>query len=80
MATLMYPLTTIHLEVDGERMEVEAAIVDRLPMDVLLGTDVPQLEKLQMGPKDDRAMVMTRAATRQAETKRLEEERLQQEF
>ena len=44
-----YPLTDLELEVGGVTMKVTAAVVDKLPVSVLLGTDVPQLEILLAG-------------------------------
>lgn len=46
--TAMYPLARVTLEVEGKDVEVEAAVVERLPMEVLLGTDFPQLKELLM--------------------------------
>ena len=38
--TVLYPLARVHMEVEGKPIEVEAALSDRLPVGVLLGTDV----------------------------------------
>ena len=79
--TAVYPLAKVSLEVDGEDMEVEVAVVERLPMEVLLGTDSPQLKELLMKPKivAEGAMVMTRGATRREKERKAKEERLQEE-
>ena len=42
--TVLYPLALVHLEINGQHIDVEAALSDTLPMPVLLGTDVPQLQ------------------------------------
>lgn len=42
--TVLYLLALVHLEVNGHHINVEAALTDTLPMSVLLGTDVPQLQ------------------------------------
>ena len=42
--TALYPLAQVHLEINGHHIDVEAALSDTLPMPVLLGTDVPQLQ------------------------------------
>ena len=44
--TVLYPLAKVHLEINGHNIDVEAAVSDSLPMPVLLGTDVPQLQDL----------------------------------
>ena len=46
MGTLLYPLANMELVVDGIPLQVEAAVSDTLPVSVLLGTDVPELETL----------------------------------
>ena len=76
--TVLYPLAQVHMEVEGQAMEVTVAVADRLPMSVLLGTDTPLLSKLLSGElqktrsvhKIDNALVVTRAGYR----KQLEEE------
>ena len=42
--TVLYPLALVHLEIKGHQIDVEAALSDTLPIPVLLGTDVPQLQ------------------------------------
>ena len=44
--TVLYPLALVQMVVDGRNMELKAAVSENLPMDVLLGTDVPDLPKL----------------------------------
>ena len=42
--TVLHTLAQVHLEINGHHIDVEAALSDTLPMPVLLGTDVPQLQ------------------------------------
>jgi len=44
--TVLYLMAQVHLEIGDHSIEVEAAVSDTLPMSVLLGTDVPQLQDL----------------------------------
>lgn len=44
--TVLYPLAEVEMELDGVPMRVKAAVADRLPVSVLLGTDVPELGRL----------------------------------
>jgi len=41
--TVGYPVARIEIRVRGQRVTVEAAVSDKLPHSVLLGTDVPEL-------------------------------------
>ena len=43
---VLYPLALVQMVVDGRDMEVKAAVSENLPMDVLLGTNVPDLPEL----------------------------------
>ena len=70
--TVLYPLARVTVEIDGQAFEVQAAVADRLPLSMLLGTDVPHLSKLvsgQLGGKSphqvEEALVVTRARARQ---------------
>ena len=65
--TVLYPLAEVKMEVDGQQIQVEAAVSDTLPVSVLLGKDVAELgellgrgicEKVQ-GQKDDTWVVTT---------------------
>ena len=47
--TVLCPLAQVQLEVEGQAMEVTVAVADKLPMSVLLGTDIPLLSKLLSG-------------------------------
>ena len=69
--TVLYPLAQVEVEIEGQSFEIQAAVADRLPMAVLLGTDVPQLPELLSGEllgsetKIENALVVTRARARQ---------------
>ena len=41
--SVLYPMAEVNLEVDGCTIITVAAVSDTLPMDVLLGTGVPEL-------------------------------------
>ena len=47
--TVMYPLANIEVQLGCVTFVVEATVLDRLPMSVLLGTDVPSLVELLNG-------------------------------
>ena len=47
--TVLYPLARIGMEVDGHCLDMEVVVSDTLPVDVLLGTDVPELTALLGG-------------------------------
>ena len=44
--TVLYPVAQLELQVDGVPVCVEAAVSQSLPVQVLLGTDVPELHQL----------------------------------
>ena len=44
--TMLYPVANLKIEVDGLLLSVEAAVSKTLPVPVLLGTNVPELDKL----------------------------------
>lgn len=48
--------------VDGKRLNIKAGLAEQLPVDLLLGTDVPELMKLVRTPED--YLVLTRSQTR----------------
>ena len=58
-----YPLAAVTLEIDGLTLPVTVAVDERLPVSVLLGTDVPEFGKLinQCVLPQAEALVMTRA-------------------
>ena len=68
--TVLYPLAKIELEVDRQPISIEAAVSGTLSVDVLLGTDVPELTQLLGGTtlgklRGDAMVVTTLARTRQ---------------
>ena len=81
--TRLYNLAEVTVQVQGVKMQVEAAVADNLPVDVLLGTDVPELTRLisdrkpkagsSLPKQEDVMVVLTRARARQ----QLEEEIVQ---
>lgn len=79
--TVLYPLASVQVVVDGRSMEVKAAVSEKLPADVLLGTDVPELPELLNqgsiagGRVADAMAVVTRAQKRKQQN---EEEETQQ--
>ena len=82
--TVLYPLANVDMEVDGQRVTVEAAVSGRLPVPVLLGKDVPIFDQLlgsmeaspeSEGRTDEALVVVTRAQAR----RNLEEELLRRE-
>ena len=44
--TVLYPVAQLELQVDGIPVCVEATVSESLPVQVLLGTDVPELNQL----------------------------------
>ena len=77
-------VSTRDMEVDGQRVTVEAAVSGRLPVPVLLGKDVPIFDQLlgsmevspeSEGRTDEALVVVTRAQAR----RNLEEELLRRE-
>lgn len=44
--TRLYNLADVTVQVQGVTVQVEAAVAENLPVDALLGTDVPELTKL----------------------------------
>ena len=41
-----YPLAMVKVVVDGRELVIKAGLAEKLPVDVLLGTDIPDLMKL----------------------------------
>ena len=67
--TVLYPLAQVEVTIGGQSVDVTAAVSETLPMDVLLGTDVPELGKLlgvDLGHSEALA-VTTRAQAKQRE-------------
>ena len=70
--TVLYPLANVQVTVGDKTLDVEAAVSDTLPVDVLLGTDVKELPELlhqrskeeRIHPDLDLMAVVTRAQSR----------------
>ena len=77
---VLYPLALVQVAIDGKKMEVKAAVSETLPLDMLLGKDVPEFFDLlndvsyQEIKTGDALAVVTRAQRRQQSN---EEEQLQ---
>ena len=75
--TVVYPLAEIEIEIGGRSFPVEAAVVEKLPVSVLLGRDVPELVKLLQEPPGREAQEMREAeamvVTTRAQKKQQEE-------
>ena len=82
--TVLYPLARVHMEVEGKPIEVEAALSDRLPVGVLLGTDVSQLPELLtqqnsgVGEPEKAMVIMTRATVQIQKEQKAEEKQLEE--
>ena len=69
--SVLYPMAEVNIEVDGCTISAVAAVSDTLPMDVLLGTDVPELGKLlsrvsaEFREQSNALVATTRARARQ---------------
>jgi len=55
---VMYPVTSVEIEIQGYTFMVEAGVSDKLPQSVLLGTDGPGLKELLKG-EEKAHMVVT---------------------
>ena len=63
-----YPLASVKLEIDGMSLPVTTAVANKLPVSVLLGTNVPELQKLiTQSVVQPNALVMTRAQAKASE-------------
>ena len=62
---VVYPLAEVRVEVDGIVIDVRAAVSERLPASIILGTDAPTLQLLRSRPMVGEAFVLTRAQVRQ---------------
>ena len=76
--TVLYPLANVHIQLGGVELTVKAAVAEKLPVSVLLGTDVPCLRALLQQTtqsadtqKVEEALVMTRAQARRQEEEEL---------
>ena len=77
--TVVYPLALVDITLGGCSLQVEAAVSETLPLDALLGTDVPVLKQLideaTAETVEEGFLVTTRAQSK----RRAQEEQLQQE-
>ena len=75
--TIVYPLAEIEIGIGGRSFTVEAAVVEKLPVSVLLGRDVPELVKLLQEPHGlevgEMQQAEAMAVTTRAQKKRQEE-------
>ena len=70
--TVLYPVALLQNVIGTRTMEVRAAVSKTLPVDVLLGTDVPELpELLRTDSSVDPMAVMTRAQRHQMLTEEM---------
>ena len=83
---MLYPLAKVHMGVEGKTIEVEAAVSDRLPVGVLLGTDVSQLpgvltqQNSGVGEPEKAMGIMTRAAVRKQREQKVEKKQLEEKY
>ena len=77
--TTFYPLADVGVKISGKDFKVEAAVADNLPVQLLLGTVVPQLfqllgrEEQEIANIDDVLVVMTRAKAQQQLEERIQQ-------
>ena len=71
--TVLYPLAQVEVTVGGQTVEVKAAVSKTLPVDVLLGTDIPELGKLLVvGTEQAEALaVITHSQRKRKEAEKL---------
>ena len=64
----------VKVVVEGRRLKMKAEVAGKLPVDVLLGTDVPELMELVSAP--EKCLVMTSAQTQQQQAEEEREKKL----
>ena len=65
-----YPLAMVKAVVDGRELVIKAGLAEKLPVDVLLGTDIPDLMKLIRSDTEEKeCLVLTRAQDSQQQAK-----------
>ena len=69
-----YPVARIEIKVRGQGVTVEAAVSDKLPHSVLLGTDVPELVSL-LKREDKALMAVTRSQAKRLKRSQPEQSR-----
>ena len=75
---ITYPLAKVAIEIGGEHYNVEAGVVDRLPVSILVGWDVPQLVNLlqdDSAQKEPRQVDDSMAVIKRAQKKNQQKER-----
>ena len=70
-----YPLVFVEVVVEGRRLKIKAGVAEKLPVDVLLGTDVPELMELVSAP-EEKCLVVTRVQTQWQHTEEEREKKL----
>ena len=69
-----YPLAIVKMVVDGQELVIKAGLAEKLPVDLLLGTDIPDLMKLiRSDTEEKRVLVLTRAQASREEAKEKKE-------
>ena len=76
--TVLYPMAEVEMEVDGCTIHTVAAVCNTLPMDVLLGTDVAELDSLLRTVEDQsrKGSLVLAVTTRSRARKEAEDETL----
>ena len=65
-----YPLAMVNVVVDGRELVIKAGLAEKLPVDVLLGTDILDLMKLIRSDTEEKEwLVLTRAQVSREEAK-----------
>ena len=73
--TKLHPLAKVEVELDGAHIHVEAALSEKLPVSVLLGTDVPELTHLTNGTGSSINLVSRAKAKQQLEEELIRKEK-----
>ena len=69
-----YPLAMVNVVVDGRELVIKAGLAEKLPVDVLLGTDIPDLMKLIRSDTEEKeCLVLTKAQASREEAKETKE-------
>ena len=70
-----YHLVLVKVVVEGRRLKIKAGVAGKLLVDVLLGTDVPELMELVSGP-EEKYLVVTSVQTQWQHTEEEREKKL----
>ena len=69
-----YPLAMVNVVVDGRELVIKAGLAEKFPVDVLLGTDIPDLMKLIHSDTEEKeCLVLSRAQALREERKETKE-------